>query len=179
MGIFFLGIPFPLLILAAAMIGFAGTRAGLPHFQTGEPKAREADRAPLLGRPCRPMPARSSGAPCALPHPGSAVARTGPVARPRPWTGSRVQPNCRLLLKDGHGDIRGAYAALAYVAQQAVDTYGWLEPSEMLDGLGMAETTPGPLIMVLQFVGFMAAFRDPGSLSPLMAGTIRAWWRPG
>jgi chromate transporter len=66
----------------------------------------------------------------------------------------------------------GAYAVLAYVAQQAVDNYGWLKPGEMLDGLGMAETTPGPLIMVLQFVGFMAAYRDPGSLSPLMAGTL-------
>ena len=57
----------------------------------------------------------------------------------------------------------GAYAVLAYVAQQAVENYHWLKPGEMLDGLGMAETTPGPLIMVLQFVGFMAAFRDPGA----------------
>jgi chromate transporter len=60
----------------------------------------------------------------------------------------------------------GAYAVLAYVAQQAVENYGWLAPGEMLDGLGMAETTPGPLIMVLQFVGFMGAFRDPGTMSP-------------
>src|SRR6185369_15376408 len=66
----------------------------------------------------------------------------------------------------------GAYAVLAYVAQQAVDTYGWLKPGEMLDGLGMAETTPGPLIMVTQFVGFMGAFRAPGSLNPLLAGTL-------
>jgi len=66
----------------------------------------------------------------------------------------------------------GAYAVLAYVAQEAVQHYGWLAPGEMLDGLGMAETTPGPLIMVLQFVGFMAAFRDPGGLSPLLAGTL-------
>jgi chromate transporter len=66
----------------------------------------------------------------------------------------------------------GAYAVLAYVAQQAVENYGWLKPGEMLDGLGMAETTPGPLIMVLQFVGFMAAFRDPGSLPPMLAGTL-------
>jgi chromate transporter len=66
----------------------------------------------------------------------------------------------------------GAYAVLAYVAQQAVEHYGWLRPGEMLDGLGMAETTPGPLIMVLQFVGFMAAFRDPGGLSPMLAGTL-------
>src|SRR5215813_11536720 len=66
----------------------------------------------------------------------------------------------------------GAYAVLAYVAQQAVENYGWLKPGEMLDGLGMAETTPGPLIMVLQFVGFMAAFRDAGSLSPMLVGTL-------
>jgi chromate transporter len=66
----------------------------------------------------------------------------------------------------------GAYAVLAYVAQQAVDTFGWLKPGEMLDGLGMAETTPGPLIMVLQFVGFMAAYRDPGSMHPMLAGTL-------
>ena len=66
----------------------------------------------------------------------------------------------------------GAYAVLAYVAQQAVENYGWLQPGEMLDGLGMAETTPGPLIMVLQFVGFMGAFRDPGGLPPMLAGTL-------
>jgi chromate transporter len=66
----------------------------------------------------------------------------------------------------------GAYAVLAYVAQQAVETHGWLKPGEMLDGLGMAETTPGPLIMVLQFVGFMAAYRNPGSLQPMLAGTF-------
>jgi chromate transport protein ChrA len=66
----------------------------------------------------------------------------------------------------------GAYAVLAYVAQQAVENFGWLSPGEMLDGLGMAETTPGPLIMVLQFVGFMAAFRDAGGLSPMVAGTL-------
>ena len=66
----------------------------------------------------------------------------------------------------------GAYAVLAYVAQEAVETYGWLKPGEMLDGLGMAETTPGPLIMVTQFVGFMAGFREPGSLPPLLAATL-------
>ena len=67
----------------------------------------------------------------------------------------------------------GAYAVLAYVAQQAVEHYHWLQPREMLDGLGMAETTPGPLIMVLQFVGFMAAYRDPGTLSPMLAAHAR------
>jgi chromate transporter len=66
----------------------------------------------------------------------------------------------------------GAYAVLAYVAQEAVRSYHWLQPGEMLDGLGMAETTPGPLIMVLQFVGFMGAYRAPGMLHPLLAGTL-------
>jgi chromate transporter len=66
----------------------------------------------------------------------------------------------------------GAYAVLSYVAQQAVEHYGWLRPGEMLDGLGMAETTPGPLIMVTQFVGFLAAYRAPGSMHPLLAGTL-------
>jgi chromate transporter len=64
----------------------------------------------------------------------------------------------------------GAYAVLAYVAQQAVDVYGWLEPQEMLTGLGLAETTPGPLIMVVQFVGFLGAFRSPDPLGPLAGG---------
>jgi chromate transporter len=66
----------------------------------------------------------------------------------------------------------GAYSVLAYVAQQAVDVYGWLTPSEMLDGLAMAETTPGPLIMVLQFVGYLAAYRADLGMSPVLAGVI-------
>jgi chromate transporter len=73
----------------------------------------------------------------------------------------------------------GAYAVLAYMAQQAVEFYHWLKPGEMLVGLGFAETTPGPLISVVQFVGFMAAFREPGTLSPVLAGTaggLLAMW---
>ncbi len=68
----------------------------------------------------------------------------------------------------------GAYAVLAYIAQQAVENYHWLTPPEMLDGLGMAETTPGPLIMVVEYVGFLAAARNPGSMSPLLAGFLGA-----
>lgn len=66
----------------------------------------------------------------------------------------------------------GAYSILAYISQKAVETYGWLQPGEMLDGLGMAETTPGPLIMVVQFVGFMGAFRNAGTLDPVLAGVL-------
>jgi chromate transporter len=66
----------------------------------------------------------------------------------------------------------GAYSVLAYVAQEAVTTYGWLRPGEMLDGLGMAETTPGPLIQVVQFVGFLGSYRQPEMFSPLVAGVL-------
>jgi chromate transporter len=66
----------------------------------------------------------------------------------------------------------GAYAVLAYVAQAAVQTYGWLHAGEMVRGLALAETTPGPLIMVVQFVAFLGAYRDPGSLDPWVAGVL-------
>jgi chromate transporter len=66
----------------------------------------------------------------------------------------------------------GAYAVLGYVAQQAVDRYGWITPNDMITGLGLAETTPGPLIMVVQFVGFLAAYQNPGNLPPLLAGFL-------
>ena len=68
----------------------------------------------------------------------------------------------------------GAYAVLGYVAQQAVGRYAWIGPQDMIVGLGLAETTPGPLIMVVQFVGFLAAYNQPGSLPPLVAGTLGA-----
>jgi chromate transporter len=68
----------------------------------------------------------------------------------------------------------GAYAVLPYVSQQAVENYHWLSPGQMLDGLGLAETTPGPLIMVLQFVGFLGAWNQPGDLPPLLAATLGA-----
>ncbi|MGH8222533.1 MAG: chromate transporter, partial [Woeseiaceae bacterium] len=66
----------------------------------------------------------------------------------------------------------GAYAVLAYVSQEAVGTYAWLAPGEMIDGLALAESTPGPLILVTQFVGFIAAYRDPGLLPPVAAGLL-------
>src|SRR5436305_5849588 len=68
----------------------------------------------------------------------------------------------------------GAYAVLAYMAQQAVETHHWMTAPEMVDGLGLAETTPGPLILVTQFVGFLAGFRDAAPFSPVMAGILAA-----
>jgi len=68
----------------------------------------------------------------------------------------------------------GAYAVLTYVAQQAVERFGWVTPAQMVDGLGLAETTPGPLIMVVQFVGFLAAYQAAGGPHPLLMGTLGA-----
>jgi chromate transporter len=68
----------------------------------------------------------------------------------------------------------GAYAALAYVSQEAVNSLGWLSAGEMLDGLALNEARPGPVILVLQFVGFLAAFRNPGVLDPVLAGCLGA-----
>jgi chromate transporter len=172
LAIFLLDVPFPLIILAAGLIGFAGARAGLAQFQTsGHGGPAENDN--ILGES---LPA----------HAQPNTARSLSVAAL--WLALWLVPVLALLLILGESSVftqialffskmamvtfGGAYAVLAYVAQQAVENYGWLQPGEMLDGLGMAETTPGPLIMVLQFVGFMAAFREPGTLHPLMTGTL-------
>ncbi|MDB5589941.1 chromate efflux transporter [Enterovirga sp.] len=179
LGIFVFAIPFPVIVLAAGLIGFVAGRAGVPAFQVGgghgpaKGGAAVADRDTLLGEDL-PDHAR--------PTLGSAL-RVAAVCLAL-W----LVPVVALLAALGPGHVfsqiatffstmavvtfGGAYAVLAYVAQQAVETYNWLKPGEMLDGLGMAETTPGPLIMVLQFVGFMGAYRDPGALSPLWAGVL-------
>ncbi len=176
-GIFFLGIPFPVIIFGAALIGFAGAWSGLAAFQVkddhGVSKQGDALVDSLLGDQ--------------LPeHARPTVARALRVSSV--WLALWLVPVIALIVTFGSGNVfsqiaiffskmamvtfGGAYAVLAYVAQEAVEHYHWLRPGEMLDGLGMAETTPGPLIMVLQFVGFMAAFRDAGALPPMLAGTL-------
>jgi chromate transporter len=174
--IFFSHLPFPLIVLAAGVIGFVGTRAGSAAFAVGgghESAGTVSAGDSLLGDD--------------LPeHARPTVRRALRVSAI--WLALWLLPVVAIIITLGAGHtfgeigiffskmavvtFGGAYAVLAYMAQQAVETYGWLKPGEMLDGLGMAETTPGPLIMVVQFVGFMAAYRDPGSLPPLLAGTL-------
>ncbi len=169
--------PFPLIVAGAGLIGFLGAALGLKAFRTaapGEPAADEvADRDTVLGEGT-PAHARPSLAR------GLLLATVIPVL----W----LAPTALLVATLGTGDVfsrigllfsqaavvtfGGAYAVMAYVAQAAVGRYGWLKPGEMLDGLGMAETTPGPLIIVTEFVGFLAAFRRPGGLPPLVAGAL-------
>jgi chromate transporter len=178
-GIFFLGVPFPIIILIAAFVGFIAGLGGAAAFQGGG--GHGASKASTV------EPVVDSLLGEHLPeHARPTVLRSLQVSAV--WLGLWLVPVATLLASVGSANVfsqiavffskmamvtfGGAYAVLAYVAQQAVEHYHWLKPGEMLDGLGMAETTPGPLIMVLQFVGFMAAFRDPGSLPPMLAGTL-------
>jgi chromate transporter len=176
--IFFFDVPFPLIILAAGLVGFVGGRAGLAAFlagggHSGLGTATTSDAASALGEGT-PAHARPDlawllkvAAICLLLWFGPVLALLLTLGSDDVFTRIAVFFSKMAVVTFG-----GAYAVLAYVAQQAVETYGWLAPGEMLDGLGLAETTPGPLIMVLQFVGFMGAFRDPGTLHPMVAGTL-------
>jgi chromate transporter len=174
--IFFFNVPFPIIIISAGVIGFFGAKSGRPEFapiEHGGAKGKPAAIDSMLGENISDH----------IKPNASRALIVGAV-----WLALWLTPVAALLIAFGEANVfsqialffskmalvtfGGAYAVLAYVAQQAVEHYHWVSPREMLDGLGMAETTPGPLIMVLQFVGFMAAFRDHGTLSPMLAGTL-------
>ena len=173
--IFIFAVPFPLIVLAAAVIGYFGGRAGHAAFAGGGhgPAGTTAveDHESALGDAAPDQPGarrlwRIGGLLLLL--------WLGPVLLLLGWLGpdhvfARIGTFFSTMAVVTFG---GAYAVLAYVAQQAVETYGWLQPGEMLDGLGLAETTPGPLIMVTQFVGFLAAARFAPGIDPLLAGTL-------
>ncbi len=174
--IFFFAVPFPVIIIGAGIIGYLGARSGRPEFGATEHGGGNGKKAAVDSLFDEELPEHVRPS---LPR----ALRVGTV-----WLLLWLVPVAALLIGLGQANVfsqialffskmalvtfGGAYAVLAYVAQQAVEHYHWVQPREMLDGLGMAETTPGPLIMVLQFVGFMAAFRDPNGLSPMLAGTL-------
>jgi chromate transporter len=177
--IFALRVPFPLIVLGAAGLGFALQRLVPAFVPENSPAAsRSSAGAVIDARLDREIPAHTRPSP-------SRALRVAAL-----WGGLWAAPVALLFATLGGAHIftqiavffskmavvtfGGAYAVLAYVAQQAVETHGWLAPGEMLDGLGMAETTPGPLIQVVQFVGFLAAYRQPGTLTPWIAGTLAA-----
>ncbi len=176
--IFLLAVPFPWIVLAAAFIGIAVQR-WMPAWS---PLAKAEDAA--------------VDANCLVDR---LLADPKRVVSPSWRRAARVTAVCLLLwfapllvlqlwLGNDHVIVReglffsqtavvtfgGAYAVLAYVAQRAVEQFAWLQPAEMLDGLALAETTPGPLIMVLQFVGFVAAYRHAGVLDPWTAAMLGA-----
>ncbi len=176
--LFFYDVPFPFVILVAGLIGYFGGRAGMPAFLAGGGHGKVGDRQladadSLLGEetPAHARPnVRWSLSITAL---FLALWLVPVAALYVVLGGDNVFTKISIFFSQmAVVTFGGAYAVLAYVAQQAVDNYHWVTAGEMLDGLGMAETTPGPLIMVTQFVGFLAAWREPGAMPPLLAATL-------
>ncbi len=185
--IFFFQTPFPLVVLGAAILGYLGREAcpdllqnacpswiaGAAPSDSGTEEEGLADSLLAAGSPARYEP--------------SLVKSLKTLAT---WLLIWLSPVAVLLLALGPDNVYskisiffskmavvtfgGAYAVLAYMAQEAVAHYGWLNAGEMLDGLALAETTPGPLIQVVQYVGFLAAYRSPGPLNAYLAGTLGA-----
>ena len=174
LALFVFDVPFPLVVLAAALIGYAAARSGSRAFAGNGAHPAKAgattDAESALGVEVPEHARRASfGLPALL-----LVLWLAPVGLLFGLLGpGHVFSTMGLFFSQmAVVTFGGAYAVLAYVAQEAVETYGWLSATEMLDGLGLAETTPGPLIMVTQFVGFLGAYRNPGTLPPLAAGTL-------
>ncbi len=177
LGLFLFNIPFPLVVALAAALGwarprlFAGGANGHDADDDGTPGL--VDRIIAQGGAAHLVPSRSRALRVAaiwLPIWLAPVAVLfGLFGEASVWT-----KIAGFFSTMGVVTFGGAYAVLTYVAQAAVDGFGWLNPGEMADGLGLAETTPGPLIMVLQFVGFLAAYRNAGTLDPLLAGCLGA-----
>ncbi len=170
--LFFFALPFPLVILAAGAFGLIGGRLWPETFCVIQPHTTGDERTAISDAIATPraVPLRRS-------------LRVLVV-----WLALWITPLLLLVIWLGAPHVLvtegvffskaamvtfgGAYSVLAYIGQQAVETYHWLKPGEMLDGLGMAETTPGPLIQVVQFVGFMGAYRNPDPFTPLAAGIL-------
>ncbi|PQA85858.1 chromate efflux transporter [Hyphococcus luteus] len=177
-GIFFLDAPFPLIVIGAALIGFLGERFDPDKFVV----IKEREAKGNSEEPAVDSMLADGRADHTRPTLGRAVRVAGV------WLSLWFAPLIVIAAVLGPDDVftriglffsklavvtfGGAYAVLAYMAQEAVQNYGWLAPGEMLDGLGMAETTPGPLIQVVQFVAFMGAFREATGLDPFTAGML-------
>jgi chromate transporter len=186
-GIYALQVPFPLIVLSAGIVGFAGARVWPDVF------------VPKASKPATPASARARLAVELLPIAIDDHAPPPPHARPSRPRAVRVIA-CGLLLwvaplialgawrgwdslhvhlygffsQAALVTFGGAYAVLAYVTQAAVAEYGWLTHAQAVDGLALAETTPGPLIMVLQFVGYVAAWNHPEQMTPPESALVGA-----
>lgn len=166
--LFLLGVAFPFVVLAAAIMGYlapgAFVHGGHGAAKHDAPALIDAALAADPGRPARlAAGARRAGL-------AALVLWLAPVAALVGAAGGTYADVATFFSKMAVVTVGGAYAVLAYVAQDAVQAYGWLAAPEMLTGLGLAETTPGPLVLVLQFVGFLAGYRAPHALSGLPGG---------
>jgi len=176
--IFVFDAPFPLIIAMAALVGFLGGR-----FDPGRFLVIKAHETPDDEKDSSTDAVLEAGDSDRIQPTWRGALRTALT-----WGSLWAAPIIALLLLVGPDHVftelavffsklavvtfGGAYAVLAYMAQEAVQTYGWLAPGEILDGLGMAETTPGPLIQVVQFVGFLGGYRDAGMMGPVASGVV-------
>ncbi|HEY0790868.1 MAG TPA: chromate efflux transporter [Chthoniobacterales bacterium] len=174
--IFFLRVPFPLIILGAASAGYGGGRWRRDNFLVIRPQGLPGDDAVLHDTSGVPDHAQPSWVRALWVGIVGVTAWAAPVIFLACWLGRE-----HTLVREGVFFSKaalvtfgGAYAVLPYVAQQAVQSHHWLTAGQMLDGLGLAETTPGPLIIVTQFVGFLGAWNHPGPLPRLVSATLGA-----
>jgi chromate transporter len=174
--IYFFHVPFPAIVGVAALLGWMGGYywpnkfpASAGHsVKAGGSVIDDSHRSPTHTRPSWARAAKVLGVSLAL--------WWTPIVLAAVWQrrGAVLAQEGIFFSKAAMVTFGGAYAVLPYVGQQAVENYGWLGAPQMLDGLGLAETTPGPLIMVVQFVGFLGAWNHPGTLSPMAAATLGA-----
>lgn len=173
-GIFFFAVPFPLIVLSAGLIGF--------FLQSGARGASTAERVGATADPGAHMERHYSSASRSPPS-AKRLLRTlalwlclwaGPLLLVAQLLGAEhiLAVMALFFSKTALVTFGGAYSVLSYIASRAVESYAWLSANEMLDGLGLAETTPGPLIMVVQFVGFLGAFRNAAPFEPWLAGLL-------
>ncbi len=168
-------VPFPGVIAAAAAVGWGLGRWAPRTVRGGSGHGKDDGPAPLIPDDALHTERPSTRHALTVLAVGL-VAWAVPVGAVTVLAGSGSIYTQQSLFFSGAALVTfgGAYAVLAYVAQQAVQVYGWLGPGEMVRGLALAETTPGPLIMVVQFVAFVGAYRDPGGLDPWLAALIAA-----
>ena len=171
--LYFLSIPFPLVVIAAGLAGLVLSRAVPEAFQGGghgstEEEDSVIDRTTSNGRPSALRNLKLLGI--------FLVLWVIPVGALFLWRGGEDVLVREALFFTGAAFVTfgGAYAVLSYISDVAVNTYGWLTADQMVQGLGLAESTPGPLIMVTEYVGFFGAWNNPGPFDPLLYATLGA-----
>jgi chromate transporter len=175
--IYVVHVPFPLIVLGAGAIGLIGGIVRPERFEVGlVEELEEQERIAIADDAPRAEHTRPSVRRAVVTTIVGLTAWLVPLALVAAWRGSgdTLTEMGWFFSKAALVTFGGAYAVLAYVNAAAVSTYGWLLPGQMVVGLGLAETTPGPLIMVLEFVGFVGAYQHPGDLTPVVAGVLGA-----
>ncbi len=173
--IFFVKVPFPLIVLGAALIGLVGSRVAPKVFSTeGHDDGDDGDS--ILGDAIDERAPKASWARTSRVIAVGLIVWWAPllIVMALRGTDDTLSREAVFFSQAAMVTFGGVYAVLAYINQAAVQYFGWLEPGQMVTGLGLAESTPGPLIMVTEFVGFMGAYRFPGGLDPVVAGILGA-----